>query len=152
MVGKLELEVVTKSSADKFWGAIRNSSELFPKILPEQFKSIEVVEGDGQSVGSVRLVQYAEGVPIVTFTKEKLEIADEENKTVSYTVIDGELATLFKSFKATLQVVPLPQGEGALVKWNIEYDKASDEVPDPNLVQETAKKTFTDLDDYLLNN
>ncbi|KAK1269186.1 MLP-like protein 423 [Acorus gramineus] len=150
MAGKLELEVVTKSSADKFWGAIRNSSELFPRIFPEQFKSIEIVEGDGQSVGSVRLVKYAEGVPIVTFTKEKLEIADEENKTVSYTVIDGELATLFKSFKATLHVVP--RGEGALVKWNIEYDKASDEVPDPNLVQETAKKTFTDLDEYLLKN
>ncbi|KAK1296867.1 hypothetical protein QJS10_CPB15g01825 [Acorus calamus] len=149
-MGKLELEVEAKSSAEKYWKAIRDSSVLFPKIFPEQFKSIEIIEGDGQSIGSIRLVKFTEGSPIVTFAKEKIEVSDEENKLVSYSVIDGELTTFFKTFKASLQVIP--KGEGALVKWLIEYEKASEEVPEPNILQETAKKTFTDLDEYLVKN
>jgi len=57
----MEMEMELKSSADKVWGAVIDSSELFPKIFPEQFKSIEVVEGDGKTVGSIRLLKYAEG-------------------------------------------------------------------------------------------
>ncbi|XP_073009982.1 MLP-like protein 423 [Typha latifolia] len=150
MASKIEVEVEVKSSADKFWGAISDSKDLFPKIFPEQYKSIEIIEGDGKSPGSIRLIKFAEGVPIVTFSKEKLEAADEENKLVVYSVIDGELANFYKTFKATLQVVS--KGEGCTVKWSLEFDKASDEVPEPDLIKETAVKTFTDLDAYLLKN
>jgi len=55
------MEMELKSSADKVWGAIGDSNELFPKIFPEQYKSIEIVEGDGKTVGSIRLLKYAEG-------------------------------------------------------------------------------------------
>jgi hypothetical protein len=60
MASKVELVVEVKSSADKMWTALRDSTELFPKIFPE-YKSIETVEGDGKSVGTVRLIKYAEG-------------------------------------------------------------------------------------------
>ncbi|XP_068636366.1 MLP-like protein 423 [Aristolochia californica] len=148
MVSKLEVEVEVKSSADKFWEGIRQSVTLFPKIFPEMYKSIEIVEGDGKGVGSIRHIIYAEGVPMVKFAKEKIEVADEENKTVAYSVIEGDLVNFYKNFKATLQV--LSKGEGALVKWKGEFDKAHDEVPEPTLLQEAAVKTFKDLDEYLL--
>ena len=57
----MEMEMELKSSADKVWGAIGDSNELFPKIFPEQYKSIEIVEGDGKTVGSIRLLKYADG-------------------------------------------------------------------------------------------
>lgn len=87
-------------------------------------------------------------IPIITFAKEKIEVADEETKSLSYTVIDGELATLFKTFVASLQVFPKDNGSSA--KWSLEFEKASDEVPDPDLTLELAVKTFNDLDAYLL--
>lgn len=80
--GKLEVEVEIKSAADKFWENIRNSTNLFPKVFPDQYKSIEVLEGDGKAVGSVRLLTYAEGnadylicclkanISIISFTLE----------------------------------------------------------------------------------
>ncbi|GJN26947.1 hypothetical protein PR202_gb14916 [Eleusine coracana subsp. coracana] len=83
MASKAELVVEVKSPADKLWAALRDSTELFPKIFPEQYKSIETVEGDGKSASS--------SVPMLTFAKEKVELADEENKVVSYSVVDGEL-------------------------------------------------------------
>lgn len=61
MASKVEAEAEVKSPADKFWEAIRDSTALFPKIFPEQYKSIEIVEGDGKSPGTIRLLKYAEG-------------------------------------------------------------------------------------------
>lgn len=60
-LGKIDVEVEVKTPADKFWNGIRDSTNLFPKASPHEYKSIEVVEGDGKSVGSVRLIKYAEG-------------------------------------------------------------------------------------------
>ncbi|KAG8082286.1 hypothetical protein GUJ93_ZPchr0014g46553 [Zizania palustris] len=137
MASKVELLVEVKSAADKLWTALRESTELFPKIFPEQYKSIETVEGDGKSAGTVRLLKYTEGVPMVTFAKEKVEVADDEKKVVSYSgAAAGEDGA----------------GDGAVVSWAMDYDKASDQVPDPDVIKETAAKTFHDLDDYLLKN
>ncbi|KAF6157320.1 hypothetical protein GIB67_004258 [Kingdonia uniflora] len=147
-MSKLEVEIESKSPADKLWEAITESNTLFPKVFPDQYKSIEILEGDGKSVGSIRLITYAEGIPIITFAKEKIEVADQANKTISYSVIDGELATFYKTFRATLQITA--KGDGSLVKWSVEYEKANDEVPEPDLVQDFALKTFTGLDEYLL--
>lgn len=61
ITGKLEVEVEIKSEADKYWKNIRESHTLFPKICSDLYKSIEVLEGDGRSVGSVRLITYADG-------------------------------------------------------------------------------------------
>ncbi|KAG9448762.1 hypothetical protein H6P81_008727 [Aristolochia fimbriata] len=148
MASNLDVEVEVKSSADKFWEAIRDSISLFPKIFPEMYKSIEIVEGDGKGVGSIRHIVYTEAVPMVKFAKEKIEVADEEKKTVAYSVIEGDLVNFYKNFKATLQVIP--KGDGASVKWKAEFDKASEEVPEPTLLKEAAVKTFKDLDEYLL--
>lgn len=87
---------------------------------------------------------------MVTFAKEKVEAVDMENKLVSYSVIEGEILNLYKNFKATLHVTS--KGEGSLVKWTLQYDKASDEVPEPDLIKEAAVKTFNGLDAYLQGN
>lgn len=90
------------------------------------------------------------GVPLVTFSKEKVEVADDANKLVSYSVIDGEMVNLYKTFKPTLQVTP--NGDGSLVNWSLEFEKVNAEVPEPDLILETAVETFKDLDEYLLKN
>lgn len=171
------METEVKSSPDKFWAAVRDSSELFPKIFPHKYQSIEITEGDGRSAGSVRLIKYApgdrsssymltirdffsrlsylitcvaidaEGVPWVTFAKEKIEEVDDEKKQVLYSVLDGELAAAYKSFKALLSVDA--KGDGSLVKWRVEYEKASEEAPEPDLILSTAVETFAHLDEHL---
>ncbi|KAF3340119.1 MLP-like protein 423 [Carex littledalei] len=150
MAAKSEVDVEVNSAPEKFWEAIRGSTDLFPKVFPEQYKSIDILEGDGKSVGSVRLVNYALGTPLVTFAKEKVEAVEEENKLVSYSVIDGEILNLYKNFKATLSITP--KGEGSLIKWTLQYDKASNEVPEPEAIKEAAVKTFNGLDAYLQSN
>lgn len=90
------------------------------------------------------------GIPFVKLAKEKIEVADDANKLVSYTVTEGELLSFYKSFRPTLQVAS--KGDGAVLKWTVEFEKVNDEVPDPELIQEMALQTFKELDAYLLKN
>ncbi|KAL6192487.1 hypothetical protein ACLB2K_033575 [Fragaria x ananassa] len=156
-VGKLHVEVEVKSPADKFWVSIRDSTEVFPKAFPHDYKSIDVLEGDGKAVGSVRLITYSEGIyacvgsPIVKVSKETIDMVDETNKAVAYQVIDGDLLKYYKSFKCILTVIPKgAEGEGSLVKWSCEYEKAHEQVPEPSIIKDFAVKNFKELDDYVL--
>ncbi|XP_043706423.1 MLP-like protein 423 [Telopea speciosissima] len=146
--GKLEAEMEVKSSADKFWESVRDSTTLFPKVLPTHYKSIQVVEGDGKCVGSVRLMTYAEEIPGVKFSKERIDAVDEEGKEVAFSLIDGDVSKFYKHIKNKLQVIS--KGQGSLVKWSCEFEKASGDVPDPHLIKDFALNVFKALDDYLL--
>ena len=64
--GKLDVEVKVKSNAEKFWKSIRDSATIFPKVCSDLYKNVEILEGDGHSIGSVRVVNFAEGI-IVKF-------------------------------------------------------------------------------------
>ena len=57
------------------------------------------------------------------------ESADEENKSFTYKVINGEITKHYKGFKITFQVTS--QGQGYSLKLTIEYEKANEEVPTP---------------------
>ncbi|XP_054810687.1 MLP-like protein 423 isoform X1 [Prosopis cineraria] len=145
--GKLEVEVHVKSHADKFWATIKDSATIFPKAFPQDYKSIEILEGDGKSVGSVRHTTYGDGSPIVKTSKERIDTLDDAKKTLSYTVIEGDLLMYFKLFKAHMSLEP--KGDGTLVKWWCEYEKASHEVPDPDVIKEFALKNFHEVDAYI---
>ncbi|CAI9285923.1 unnamed protein product [Lactuca saligna] len=146
-IGKLDVEVKVHSKADKFFNSIMNSATIFPKVCSGLYKSVEVLEGDGQSVGSIRVVHFAEGSPMKT-VKERIEEVDEPNMKVVYSVIDGDLMQYYKTFKAIIVVIP--EGEGSIVKWFCEYEKANDEVPDPCMITDLVAKNFQAVDAYLL--
>lgn len=55
---KLEKQVLIKSSPEKLFDVYKNKINLMPKISPDKLRSIQVIEGDGKSVGSVRLWTY----------------------------------------------------------------------------------------------
>ncbi|PIN09876.1 hypothetical protein CDL12_17536 [Handroanthus impetiginosus] len=148
MASKHEVEVEMKSNAEKVWGSIRESTTLFPKALPDHYESIEVLEGDGKSVASVRLIKYSSGLSGASTTKEKIEFVDEGKKTTGYSVIEGDVLKYYKNFKARLIVSP--RGDGSSVKWCCEFEKASEEVPNPDLIRDFVIKTFNDLDAYIL--
>ncbi|KAK4261280.1 hypothetical protein QN277_004302 [Acacia crassicarpa] len=147
--GKLEVEVQVKSQVDKFWETVKDSAAIFPKAFPQDYKSIEILEGDGKSVGSVRHITYGEGSPIVKTSKERIEALDDAKKALSYSVIEGDLLKYFKIFKAHMILEPKKDDTGTLVKWWCEYEKASHEVADPEVIKDFALKNFQEVDAYI---
>lgn len=65
-------------------------------------------------------------------------------------MIDGDLTKYYKVFKGKLVVTPKPDG-GSLVKWSSEFEKTSQDIPDPNLIKDFVVKNFVEIDDYLLH-
>lgn len=62
--GKVETEIELKSNADNVWSTIiRDYIAVFPKAFPNDYKSIEILEGDiGKVASAVFRVTYGEGV------------------------------------------------------------------------------------------
>lgn len=76
---------------------------------------------------------------------------DEEKRSLNYSVVEGDILKYYKNFKGGFEVNS--KGEnGSTVKWWCEFEKASEEIPEPDFVKEFAIKTFQDLDAYLLAN
>ncbi|KAJ7953664.1 MLP-like protein [Quillaja saponaria] len=145
-IGKLEVDIEVKSSPDEFWETIRNANVIYPKAFPNDYKNIEILEGDGKAVGSISLITYGDGSPLVKVSKERIDFVDEEKKIYAYSVIDGDLLNYYKSFKG--QLVLTPKGDGSFVKWSCEYVKAKEDIPDPNIIKDFAVKNLLELDVY----
>ncbi|KAL2485003.1 MLP-like protein [Abeliophyllum distichum] len=145
-IRKIELQTQIRSSPDRIFDIYKNKSYLMPKISPDKLQSIEVVEGDGISVGSVRLWTYVMGVPVIA--KDRIDAIDEEKKSITFELIGGEVTKYFKNFKATLEATA--KADKNIVKWSLEYEKASEDVPTPYSHLEFLVNASTDVDAFLL--
>ncbi|XP_057777506.1 MLP-like protein 34 [Salvia miltiorrhiza] len=140
---KLELQTLITSSPHKFFDIYHNKTYLMPTICPDKLQSVQVLQGDGKNVGSVRLWTYVMGVPVIA--KDKIVGVDEVNKSITFELIDGEVTKYYKRFVATLEA------EGVnTVKWSLEYEKASEDVPHPHSHLQFLGAMATDIDAYLL--
>jgi hypothetical protein len=88
------------------------------------------------------------GSPLVKVSKEKIEAFDEGKRTLSFSVIEGDLLNYYKVFKCHITVVP--KGAGSLAKWSSEFQKATEEIPDPHVIKDFVVKNFQELDAYVL--
>lgn len=79
MASKLELEIEMQISAEKLWENLREFTTFFPKALPHIFEKIDVIEGDGRSVGSI----------FVATSKPSGKYISTRSRIVSVIDIDG---------------------------------------------------------------
>ncbi|KAL8143015.1 hypothetical protein V2J09_016047 [Rumex salicifolius] len=67
-----------------------DSHNLLPKLVPESFKSIEFVQGDCVTVGSVKQINFAEGTPF-KYVKHRIDEIDVESFYFKYTITEGDV-------------------------------------------------------------
>lgn len=58
MATKLEVEIEMKTPAEKVWSNLKEFATVFPKVLPHIYQKIDVLEGDGKSVGSILYITF----------------------------------------------------------------------------------------------
>ena len=76
--------------------------------------------------------------------KVKIEAFDNENKLITFAILEGEILNLYTSFKPDLQVM-----DAGYAKWSIEYEKANESAPDPEVYRNFAVMMSKGLDAYL---
>eukprot|EP00249_Psilotum_nudum_P036001 c6129_g1_i1 orf=213-683(+) len=143
----IELQVLPS----KLWEILTACDDFLAKLIPDVFASIEYIEGDG-NVGTVRLIKFgpAADAHSITFVKEKLEIRDDATKTLTYSVIEGEILNFFKSYKATVTIAEGADPSSCTVDWTLEYELLNADGAFQELAKAGTVRIFKSIEAYLL--
>ena len=83
--------------------------------------------------------------------KEKVEAIDDKNKAITLKVLDGDFTNYYKNTSFTIQVTGTDQG-GSLVNGTLNYEKKSDDIPDPIKYTEVFQVVAKKIDEYFTKN
>ncbi|KAI3876064.1 hypothetical protein MKW92_039144 [Papaver armeniacum] len=144
-----KLEAVTEVKCccpDKLYRMFTRDAPQLPKYLPNAFHSVEVI-GDGEvrlGTGFVwKTVPHGAGSAILT--KQKITAVDNKNRSITYTVFEGDVMKDFNS------LVRSGTTDGtSLVKWSVEYEKANEDVADPVGILKACEVATTEMNLHLL--
>ncbi|KAL0424629.1 UNVERIFIED_CONTAM: Kirola [Sesamum radiatum] len=141
--GKLVSQIDIKCDGDVFHEIFRERPHHISGMSPDKIQNCDLHDGQWGTVGSVIYWNYThDGKERVA--KEIIEAIDEEKKSVTFKVIEGDLMELYKTIKLTVHVDTT--GDDNLVTWTIEYEKLNEDVPDPNTLMEFCLHVTKDIE------
>ncbi|OWM86175.1 MLP-like protein 43 [Punica granatum] len=145
--GRMEIDVGIISPAEKFHKLFSCRPQHIPKMSSPKLEDCKLHEGNWGKVGSVISWHYVEdGERKVA--KEKIEAIDDEKRSTTFRVVDGDLTKLYKKFILIFQATP-KEGIGGVARWTLEYEKLSEEVPEPYATLEFCAQVTKDIDSHL---
>ncbi|GKC95412.1 root allergen protein-like protein [Tanacetum coccineum] len=146
-----KIEVSSSLSADKLFKLFHDFDTLGPKLEPQNYKTINLLEGDG-GFGSIKSTTYGDAVPF-TSAKRKIDAIDASNFSVTYTVFEGDtLLGILDSATHHIKFVPFADG-GAVFKDDIILKCKGDVKPTKetlNQYKELLTNTFKTLEAYAI--
>ncbi|KAK8493255.1 hypothetical protein V6N13_122160 [Hibiscus sabdariffa] len=148
-VRRMDCYVEAKSSADKFFDAYKTKPHLMPRMSNQLITDVKLLQGDWDSVGSVRLWHYTLQGKSVTM-KEMIEKIDDTNRTIVYKVLGGDCMEFYNSWNPILNVTQM--GDGCLVKCTMEFEKKNDDAPDLAMYTDFFTILVKNVDAFLLKN
>ncbi|XP_075478672.1 major allergen Pru ar 1-like [Primulina tabacum] len=137
--------------AKLFKALVHDGDHLIPKVLPEAFKSIKNIEGDG-GVGSIKLVTFGEGSHHKS-VKHRVDEIDEANHVYKYSIIEGDvLGEDLESISYVLKLEASADG-GSVCKTISHYHTKHDDhgITEDKIKEgkEKAKALYKALEDHL---
>ncbi|KAI3971462.1 hypothetical protein MKW92_033633 [Papaver armeniacum] len=141
-------------SADKFYCFLKNEATKFSQVCPHIIKSFQILAGDG-NVGTVRVMKIAAGASHEVTVKDKIVAANDETRTLSIRIIDGDLLCMYPKFEYTMTVTPVVtqrREQSSLLKLSVEYEKGNEDVPPPREYTELATSLYKAIAGHLAKN
>lgn len=80
--------------------------------------------------------------------KERVESIDEEEKQVTFKVVEGDLLESFKIFVVSVHVDT--SGEDNFVTWSFDYEKVDESVKDPTEYLDLVLRITKDIETHHL--
>ncbi|KAF2313850.1 hypothetical protein GH714_018310 [Hevea brasiliensis] len=136
-----------------FTALILDADNLIPKLMPQAFKSIETIQGNG-GPGSIKKMTFAEGHQ-VKHVKNRIDAIDPENFSYTYSLVDGHgLLDKLETVLYEVQFLPGPDG-GSINKMKSTYHTKGDVVLSDEEIKagkEKALGMYKAVEGYLLQN
>ncbi|KAI3871733.1 hypothetical protein MKW92_004743 [Papaver armeniacum] len=145
-------EEIKNCSAEQFYSFLKHEMTKLPQVCPHIFKSFEILDGDGKSAGTVRLLKIATGASHEEILKDTIVSVDDESKTLSVRSINGDFLRMYPKFEYTTTATPLITQIGeqsCLVKLSVEYEKENEDVPPPHGYAELAVSMYKAIASHL---
>ncbi|KAI4333960.1 hypothetical protein L6164_018706 [Bauhinia variegata] len=131
-------EVMLNIPAERAWEMYRND-EIISKINPEMLAHAQYIEGDG-SPESLRIFKL--GPAVSNYVKESLEKIEkvENGRSVTYTVIGGELHKMYNPYTVTFTFIPVEgkEKDTCIAEWKAEYEPLTPSTPPPEKAKDAA--------------
>ncbi|KAI3860565.1 hypothetical protein MKX03_007916 [Papaver bracteatum] len=149
LVGKLVTEVEVKRYGEKHYEMLRHYVEV-PIAVPQIYKSVKVIKGDGNYSGCVKEWDYVVSAGSPLIVEEQTTYMDEI-MTVSHNMVGGALKKDYKKFNLILAVSPNSKdvGCGGIVRFSIEYEKNNADSPAPITYIALCQKIIEGINAYL---
>nr|ABK25903.1 unknown [Picea sitchensis] len=148
-------EDVCQVEARRLWNAMsKDSHNLLPKVLPEIFASVTLLQGDG-GVGTIKQLNFTPANKDFSFVKERVDEIDEEKMVYKYTTIEGgSLGEKVSAASFEVKFVPRKEG-GCVASWICNYETLPGAQLDEGKVKEIKENSIAMLkkiEQYLLSN
>ncbi|KAL4583635.1 hypothetical protein LXL04_008216 [Taraxacum kok-saghyz] len=147
----IEFEVTSSLPAPKIFKLFSEFDTIAPKVEPETYKSIDIIQGNG-GVGTIKSITYTDGVPF-TSSKHKVDTIGTNNFSYSYTIFEGDvLMGIIDSATHHIKFVPSTDG-GAIYKHIVVFNlKRDNKLPEDNinLIKDALKKSFKGFESYAI--
>ncbi|CAM6022718.1 unnamed protein product [Sphagnum balticum] len=131
-----------RCSVDAIWKACKNVDEVLPRVMPDYFQKSEYLEGNG-GPGTLRLITMGPAVGHAKQVKERMDVIDEENKTLKYTMVDGD--PRYSSFGGMMKFTSGAEQGTSDAYWEVQYEPVGDMGP-PEHVKAMVIKVFKALE------
>ncbi|KGN57231.1 MLP-like protein 43 [Cucumis sativus] len=149
LCGKLEKDVPIRASASKFHEMFHKKPHHICNCSTDKIHGVELQEGEWGQVGSIICWKYFhEGKHKIA--KEIVEHVDEENNSITFKVIEGDLTEHYKDFRFTIKCIP--KEKGSVIHWVLEYEKLHDKIPDSHTLLQFCVDVSKDIDKQLSAN
>ncbi|KAL7132306.1 hypothetical protein ABFS83_12G064400 [Erythranthe nasuta] len=146
--GKLVSQIEIKSDGDVFHEILRERPHHISDMSPDHVQNCDLHEGQWGTVGSVIYWNYThDGEERVA--KNIIHAIDEEKKSVTFEIVEGDMMKLYKTFKLSVHVDTT--GEDNLVTWTSEYEKLNEDIPDPHTLMELCLNVTKDIESHHLS-
>nr|AAF12811.1 putative intracellular pathogenesis-related protein [Picea glauca] len=148
-------EDVCQVEARKLWNPMaKDSHNLLPKVLPEIFASVTLLQGDG-GVGTIKQLNFTPANKDFSFVKERVDEIDEEKMVYKYTTIEGgSLGKKLSAASFEVKISPRKEG-GCVATWVCNYETLPGGQLDEGRVKEIKENSVAMLkkiEQYLLSN
>ncbi|KAL3338483.1 hypothetical protein AABB24_027549 [Solanum stoloniferum] len=122
--GKLIASMEMKCGGDSFFDTFHTSTHYVPNLSPTNVVHFEIHEGEIIKPGSIVSWRYNEAGQEM-YMKQLIESVDTHKKSIKWKAIEGDLLKLYNYFNFTTS------GEGQWATWTVEYEKKTEDTPEP---------------------
>ncbi|MCL7040662.1 hypothetical protein MKW94_001438 [Papaver nudicaule] len=143
LVGKLVTELELNCDADEYYKVYKHHQQVPNKAVSDVFTGVKSLEGDGLSPVHIKEWSYIHEGKTMTAVEES--VYDDETRTISHSVVKGDVMKDFKKFDEIVVAKPKPDGHGSIVSISIMYEKVNEDSPTPFDILKTFHQNILNL-------